>query len=301
MSVIKGKKIIFLKERGIENGLVYRGILELMGRFGYVSMEEVIYGFDLSEQEARDRLKYLIRQGFIKSFQSFAHPLYFYYLKSSGMTAVRSLGISDEINEFDPKRYKPFYQNHDRTVVRIFCALKKMVGPDFQGWLSERTLRKGESLKFIMEAYRERRVLDGLFRIGVHKKKYAPDPQGELVFQGSVIEPWWCGLELELSIKSKARYQKQFKALSECIYDRINEKQIIPLMFFLCASTTIQDTLIKYQQERTENYGRCVFVFGEVKSFLRDGENAVFVRYIGNRHDEIIGRDFNSIKMKVTA
>src|SRR5205085_1958112 len=148
----------------------------------------------------------------------------------------------------------------DRTLVKIYCALKKMLRSDFEGWLSEKSLRQGESLKLIMEAHRERRVLDGLFKMKVHKKKFAHDSQGDLVFQSSYVESWWCGLELELSLKSSARYINQFKALSEIVYDRINDKQKIPLMLYLCGSSSIQETLIKYQQARSENFGRCIFV-----------------------------------------
>ena len=50
MLVKEGKKISILSDGVRLNGSVYRGILELMGRFGYLSMEEVMYGFDLSEQ-----------------------------------------------------------------------------------------------------------------------------------------------------------------------------------------------------------------------------------------------------------
>ena len=301
MLVKEEKKRRILADSHIEHGSVYREILELMGRFGYVSKEEVMYGFELSEQDARNRLNYLVRQELIRPFPSLASPQYFYCLKNEGLAALRSYAISDEIHEFNPESYRPFSQKHDRTLVRIFCALKKTLGADFQGWLSERSIRKEESLKLILEAYREKRVLDGLFQMKVHKKKFAPDSQGELVFQGSADESWWCGLELELSIKSKARYQNQFKALAECVYDQINESQKIPIMLFLCGSSSIQATLIKYQQEQAENFGRCIFIFGQVDQLLRDREKAVVIQYLGTKLREIIWEEINHVKIKVAS
>lgn len=52
MLVKEGKKTIIFNEELLESGSVYRGILELIARFGYVSMEEVMYGFDLPESKA---------------------------------------------------------------------------------------------------------------------------------------------------------------------------------------------------------------------------------------------------------
>jgi hypothetical protein len=115
------------------------------------------------------------------------------------------------------------------------------------------------------------------------------------------VEPWWCGLELELSIKSKARYQKQFKALAECVYDRINEKQKIPLMLFVCGSSTIQETLIKYQQELVGSYGRCIFIFCQVDQLLKERESAVLAQYYGDKLREIVWTEFNRVKIKVAS
>lgn len=212
MLVKEKKKRGILWKGGIKHGSIYRGIIELMGRFGYLSMDEVIYGFAVSEQDARDRLKYLVRNGLIKPFPSLASPRVFYCLKNEGLASLRSNALSDEIHEFNSDTYRPFHEKHDRTLVKIYCALKMMLRSDFEGWLSEKSLRQGESLKLIMEAHRERRILDGIFQMKVHKKKFSQDSKGDLVFQSSAVESWWCGLELELSIKSKARYLNQFKA-----------------------------------------------------------------------------------------
>jgi hypothetical protein len=299
MLVREEKKRSILADNQVGHGSVYRGILELMGRFGYVSKEEVMYGFELSEQDSRNRLNYLVRQELVRPFPSLAMPQYFYCLTNEGLAALHSYAISDEIHEFNPETYRPYHQKHDRMLIRIFCALKKTLGSDFQGWLSERSIRKGESLKLILEAHKEKRVLDGLFQMRVHKKRFTQDSHGDLVFQDSAVEPWWCGLELELSIKSKSRYQKQFKALSECVYDRINEKQKIPLMLFLCGSSTIQDTLIKYQQENVENFGRCIFIFCQADQLLKDREKAVIAEHLGTKFREIIWEEINHVKTKV--
>src|SRR5258708_15789519 len=107
MLVEDRKKKVVLMHGGIDHGSVYRGLLELMGRFGYVSPEEVVYGFALSEQEARDRLKYLIRRGFVRPFDSLADPRTFYCLTKEGFATLRSYALSDEVHEFDPARYRP--------------------------------------------------------------------------------------------------------------------------------------------------------------------------------------------------
>lgn len=279
---------------------VYRDLMELMGRFGYVSKEEAMYGFDLSEQDARNRLNYLVRQNLVRRFRSLAEPKFFYCLTKEGLATLRHHAPSDEAHPFDPESYRPFYQSHDRTLTKIYCAMKKLFGSDFLAWLSEKTIRQGESLKLVLEAHKERRILDGLFHINVKKEKFAPDAKGELVLKETVSKPWWCGLELEMSLKSKERYRKQFKALAECVYDRVNEIQRIPLMLFLAGTTTICQALMKYQQEQAASFGRCVFVFGAVDQFLAQRENAILTRFIGNKFLEITGGEINHVKMKVT-
>src|SRR5258708_1746303 len=135
----------------------------------------------------------------------------------------------------------------------------------------------------------------------MHQERFSPDSLGQLVFQGDADEPWWCGLELELTLKSKARYQRQFKALREYVYDRINERQKIPLMLFLCGSSAIQDSLIKYQQERAEDFGRSLFVFCQIDRFLKDRRQAATVQYLGTKPREGVWEKINDVKMKVTS
>jgi hypothetical protein len=298
--LVKEEKRVGILTAGLhENGSTYRGILELMGRFGYLSFEEAVYGFDLTDREARDRIVYLARQGLIELFDSHTTPQHFYCLTKNGLAALRSHAISDEIHEFNPKTYRSYSQKHDRMLVRIFCALRKMLGPDFLSWLSERTIRQDESLKRVLEAHQEKRILDGLFQINVHKQRFKPDSEGRLVPYEVTDEPWWCGLELELSLKSQARYRKQFEALSECVYDRGQERHLIPLMFFLCGSPTIYESLIKHQRDQLESFGRCLFVFGQAELFLKDPENAPLILAFQGHTREVAGRDINHVRVKL--
>ncbi len=293
------KGLEILTEGACENGAIYRGILELMGRFGYLSFEEVLYGFPLTDREARDRIVYLARQSLIERFNSHTTPQHFYCLTKKGLTALQSLAISDEINPFDPKTYRPLSEKHDRMLIRIFCALRKMLDVDFLGWRSEKTLRREESLNSILEAHKEKRVLDGMFQMNVHKQKFLMNPESELVFKGTTAEPWWCGLELELSLKSHQRYRQQFEALSDCVYDRNGENQLIPLMLFLCGSPAIHETLLKHQIEQSENFGRCLFVFGQAESFLTDTEQARLLLVFRGQTREVAGRELNQVRVKV--
>ena len=260
MLVKEGEKTRIFSNGITENVSVYAGILELMARFGYVSLDEVMYGFGLSVQYARNRLSYLVRQELVSSFSSHVNPQRFYCLTRDGRNAIQSRVILDEINEFDPDRYRPFTQNHDRTLVRIFCALRRMLGSDWESWISEKNLRKQEGLTSCGEARNEKRVLDGFFQMKVHKKKLSQNALGDFVYQGTEIESWGCGLELELTMKSASRYRNQFDWLAECVVDRVHHEQKIPLMLFLCGSPAIFEALIKYQQERQEKFGHCVLL-----------------------------------------
>src|SRR5258708_4727034 len=112
------------------NTQVYRGVLELMGRFGYVSLEEVMYGFGLNFREAFDRLNYLEKSGFIRRFESFTVPRWFYCLTALGVQVVRAYVISDEVHVFNPAHYSGFTQRHSRMLVLIYLALRKIFGED---------------------------------------------------------------------------------------------------------------------------------------------------------------------------
>src|SRR5664279_4811456 len=76
--------IFLLSENGRECTGVYRRILEMVSRFGFISIEEVMYGFDFPAQKAKDRLKYLTRVGLLERFESFTVPRTFFCLSPMG-------------------------------------------------------------------------------------------------------------------------------------------------------------------------------------------------------------------------
>src|SRR5882672_2891147 len=89
----------------IRNGPVYRGIMKLLARFGYLSIQEVMYGFDLTIQTAINRLFYLKKAGFIQTFKSQTLPPEFYCLTRLGREVVEGNGLSDWIYHFVPSQY----------------------------------------------------------------------------------------------------------------------------------------------------------------------------------------------------
>src|SRR5438105_10477508 len=75
---VKGTAI--LSKDGHRHSQVYRGVMELLARFGYASIEEVRYGFHLNLQQAFNRLTYLEKAGLIKRFDSRTRPESFFCL-----------------------------------------------------------------------------------------------------------------------------------------------------------------------------------------------------------------------------
>jgi len=294
------KRASYLSNGSSENGSINQGILELIAQFGYVSFEEVMYGFGLSEKESRNHLYYMVQLGLIQTFPSHAQPRYFYCMDKAGFSEVRSKDIAMEVDYFNKKTYRPFSQNHDRMLVRIHCAFKKLFGPDLESWVSEKKIRRDVCFKSILTAHKELRVLDGLFLAQMHKKRFTRNSEGQLQFYDNTTGPWWTGLELELTMKSKARYKKQFSVLSEFLYDRIEKNQWISQMLFLCGDASIEEALIRHQQEYVERYGQCVFVFGQAETFLKDPKGVPLLRILREDQREIRGEDLNRIKLKVT-
>lgn len=294
------KRTSNLSNGSFEKGSINQGILELVARFGYVSLEEVMYGFGLSEKESRNHLYYLVQLGLIQAFPSHTEPRNFYCLDKAGFSVVRSKDIVMDIDYFNKKTYRPLTQNHDRMLIRIHSALRKLLGSDLDSWITEKSIRKEESLIPIFKAHKKSRVLDGLFRIQMHKARFTQDGTGKLDFHDNTTGPWWTGLELELSMKSKDRYRMQFDVLSECVYDRVEKIQRIPQMLFLCGNPGLEKALLGFYQERPERYGRCVFVFGQVEAFLKNPKEAPLSRVLGRDRREILGKELNQMKLKVT-
>ena len=134
-----------LTDGGHRNSETYRGILKLLGQFGYVSIEEVMYGFELPLQEAINRLSYLERAKFIVRFASKVKPESFFCLTPLGRQAVVAYRISDHFYEFHPSKYRLTLQNHDRMIIKAYLALKKVFKADFQGWVSEHSTSDGRA------------------------------------------------------------------------------------------------------------------------------------------------------------
>lgn len=280
MEEIKRRGLFLLCESGGEKAGLYRSILEMVSRFGFVSVEEVTYGFDLPLQKAKDRLKYLVKVGLLKRFESFTNPKTFFSLTSVGAQMVAAHAVSDEIVRFHPWQYNVLNQRHDRMLIRIYSSLEGIFHDNFKEWIGERTLRGNEDTSS--------RVLDGLFQLQIHKE-----------FQGSnQTELWWCGLELELTLKSAARYRKQFRSLSNMVYDPFEKKQKIPLMLFLYGTESIGQSLRKYWMEQRDHYGRCLFIFGQVDRFLQEKGGAPLLRCSGLESREITAQEMNRIKVK---
>jgi len=148
------KRAAYLSNGSSENGSINQGILELISQFGYVSFEEVMYGFGLLEKESRNHLEYMVQLGLIQTFPSHAQPRYFYCMDKAGFSEVRSKDIAREVDYFNKNTYRPFSQNHDRMLVRIHCALKKLFGPDLESWVSEKKIRRDVCFKSIFPTFR---------------------------------------------------------------------------------------------------------------------------------------------------
>lgn len=125
MNEMEKRGIFLLSEKWNGSQKVYRGILEILSRFGFVSIEEVMYGFDLTEQKAKDRLKYLVEVGLLQRFESFTKPRTFFCLSKLGFQMAEAHGVSDEIVSFGPALYNALNQRHDRMLTRIYLALRK--------------------------------------------------------------------------------------------------------------------------------------------------------------------------------
>src|SRR5438067_436584 len=101
--------------------------MEILARFGYASIEEFRYGFNLPLQSAVHRLWYLEKAALIKRFDSRTRPGSFYYLSSEGREAVKAFQISDELVSFYPSDYKLANNDHHRSIIKVFLALKEML------------------------------------------------------------------------------------------------------------------------------------------------------------------------------
>lgn len=231
-----------------KNAQVYRGILELVSRFGYISNQEVEYLFKCTRVTAMNRMDYLVRSaGILRKFDSLTRPDKFYSLTTYGREVVRRLALSDEMRDFVPSEYRLVWQNHHRQLILCFIAFRKIYGSRFGGWVSEYQLKK---------EYTSSRVVDGEF--------YLIDRPGE-GNSGSKIKCW---VELELSLKSPARYSQQFNSLAGQVYDPFFKVQTIGKLFFLTGSVAISERLKKHTASHA--WGECKIYFANTNRFFED-------------------------------
>ena len=282
-----------LRAGGHKNSEVYRGILELLSRFGYISIQEVMYGFQLPIQEAINRLYYLEKSQFIQRFPSLASPDSFYYLTLLGRQAVMTHQICDHISEFYPSRYTPSSQYHHRTITMAYLAIRKLLGTDYLDWKTELQLKKdGGTING------PHRVLDGEFSMTIHKEKYAPDSDGAMQLMEETTETWECGFEFEQCQKSARRYEKQFHLLSRQLYDP-NHQYRLPLILFLYDSNVIEEKLALNIAKKSWEFGRCIFLLGDVNQFLNKGGDAPLMKFVGGLRKIVLAKDLNRVKVQI--
>src|SRR5579863_4805861 len=115
MPVLDSKGVMILSQDSHKHSAVYRGILEMLARFGYCSGQEIMYGFDLDYKRSENRLAYLQKLGLIRGFPSGTVPPKFYCLTTHGRQAVTAFRISDENHRFFPSDYRLVESDHHRA------------------------------------------------------------------------------------------------------------------------------------------------------------------------------------------
>lgn len=246
---------------------IYRGIVELCSRFGYVSIREVMYGFDLPIRKAINRLTYLNRRGIVRKFDSFTMPEQFYCLTPVGREAVYRFAIADEVREFQPARdYKLINQRHERLLVKSYVALKQIFGGRFAGWVSEAQLKQ----EYVGTGAR---VVDGEFFVSSNGAREK------------------CGLELELTMKAPARYRAQFDKLAAQVYSPAAKKQQIAIMLFLYESMAILERLCAHASTLYNEWGRCRLFFSQCEDFFENKAEARVIRIANGGQIETRARE----------
>lgn len=273
---IEAKGSLILSEGGHKHSGVYRGVLELVSRFGYVSVREVMYGFKLSLGSALHRLAYLEKIKLVQWFPSLTIPVTFYCLTPQGRQAVRRFNVSDELFHFVPSQYQPLAQDHHRAIVRVYLALQRLLGPRFLGWTTEQRLKAEGGIN------KEKRILDGELFLNVRKTCYKVREDGEMAQVGdSTFERRRCGIEVELSLKSPERYRRQFKELVPQVYDSWNKVQHYPMLIFFYSTPTVYDSLARHLKNGLHDVGACVFYLAQIDEFLERLGNAPVEKFIG--------------------
>jgi len=296
-AVVKGG-LILVKE-GVRHSEVYREVLELLGRFGYASIDEVRYGLDLDQTKAWNRLWYLEHIGLIEQFKSHSVPASFYCLTPKGRQAARHFKVSDEVSAFTPCAYQPVSQQHHRSIIKVHLGLRKLLGDRFLGWTTERTLKAEQEAR--MALGNGKRILDGELFLNVKKTRYKAIGRGEMTPTGEFsFEKWRCGIEVELSLKSPERYRKQFKDLAGRVYDSLSKEQYYPMLIFFYTTPTLRDCLASHLKSGRYAFGDCVFYLAQIDEFLERLSEAPAEKFVGSQTKILTTSEISEVKWVVT-
>jgi len=295
---------LILSRSGYKNSRVYQGIMEMLARFDYLSIEEVMYAFELPLMQAVHRLDYLEnRCGLIKRFSSHTRPKDFFYLTAGGRQVVRDFQISDYVSEFVPSSYAIAYQAHRRAIIKSYAALKILFGDKLLNWKNERQLQALEEYRQRQEyGHQHKRILDGECSLMIRQDRFTRDPDGNLqpLREEALWVEWRTGVEVELTAKSPRRYEDQFNELRHLVYDRWDKKQICNLVIFFYSTRTIHDHLVREIQSGRHDFGNCLFYVVPIDAFLKNPAEAAVEVYVGENSRTITGKDMGAVRVLVT-
>lgn len=213
-------KITRLLSKNAKYCYIYREILKMLSIHGYLSIDEVVYHTELMRKQADNRMFYLVKVGLVKKFASGTIPINFYCLTTKGRQVVVDFNISDFISTFQPHMYNLMWQRHHRHLVKVWSVFSKVFAGRVINWVSDEQLKK-ESVG-----------------------KYARVFDSEVLFDsgGGLIKR--CGIELEESLKSPGRYEKQVDSLINYLHDmKHNKYRGYDILFYICSTLTIKDRL----------------------------------------------------------
>jgi len=278
--------------------IIYGLILELIARFGYVSADEISYALEINWPCARRRLDFLVKANIIKKFPSLTLPSDFFCLTVAGRQLCKKWGDSDEISDFTPGRYKALFQLHSRFIVKSYVAIRRLLGPDFLGWVSEEMLqREGESVVTNRNIH-GKRIFDGEIFLNTALHTTVETTPGMIQSrERAIIERWRCGFELELTLKSPGQYSKQFQGLAPQVYDGFRQEQLIQMVLFLYRSPAIFDRLFKYVTHPQNDYGQCIFYFSQTDDFFDHLGDCAVIKVLEGKYRSMPAREINQIKV----
>ncbi len=293
---------LILSRNSYKNSRVYQGIMELLARFDFLSIEEVMYAFHLPLMQAVHQLDYLEnRCGLIKRFASGSHPKDFFCLTAGGRQVVKDFQISDQVSEFIPSYYAPAFQAHRRTIIKVYAALKTLFDDKMRNWINEGQLQALEEYRQSQTfGHQHKRILDGECALKIYEARYFKDPAGNMQpsWAESVWSDWRVGIEVELSAKSPRRYEQQFNDLARLIFDRWDKKQIYKLVIFFYSTRTIHDHLVREIQSGRHTFGNCLFYVIQIDSFLQNPAEASVEVYTAEINRTIMGKDMGTVRMR---